>query len=85
MVLDVVVKSCNVKKYILVTQIKGYFGKKTWSVEGIIREQGQCELLEIKCHGRRSGDDRVEVLGEWVCKARQGQLGFAVRGLPRLG
>jgi hypothetical protein len=39
-VLDVVVKSCNVKKHILVTQIKGYFGKKTWSVEGIIREQG---------------------------------------------
>jgi hypothetical protein len=59
--------------------------KKTWSVEGIIENKGQCELLEIKCYGCRSGDDRVEVLGEWVCKARQGLLGFAVRGLPRLG
>jgi hypothetical protein len=45
-VIGVVVKSCNavgvrhVKKDILATQIKRCFGKKTWSVEGIIREQG---------------------------------------------
>jgi hypothetical protein len=51
----------------------------------LFENKGQCGLFEIWCCGRRSGDDRVEVLGEWVCKARQGLSGFAVRGLPRLG
>jgi hypothetical protein len=72
-VLDVVVKSCNVKKYILVTQIKRYSEKKNLVCRGSYsRTKGnvQCGLLEIWCCGRRSGDDRVEVVGERVCKAR---------------
>jgi hypothetical protein len=73
-VLDVVVKSCNVD----------ILGRKLGLSRELFENKGQCELLEIRCHGRRSGGDRVEVLNEWVCKARQGLSGFSVRGLPRL-
>jgi hypothetical protein len=42
-------------------------GRKLGLSRELFENKGQCELLEITYYGCRSGDDRVEVLGEWVC------------------
>jgi hypothetical protein len=87
-VLGVVVKSCNAKKYIPVTQIKRYFEKNNLVCRGNYSRTKGGNVGSLKSGvacGRRSGDDRVGVLGESSGHAKLDRDSLAVRGLPRLG